>query len=92
MATLAHLGQQNFSYDGFNFSVTKVRIASTSDTVTVPKGVQSVSGLGPSSDLAASVSAGTGADTVTITGGTVGDVVYVVSRHAGSAGGMGANA
>jgi hypothetical protein len=91
MASLGQLGQQLFSYDGFNFSVTKVRIQSASDTVVIPKGSQSVSALGPSSDLTASASAGTASDTVTVTGGTAGDVVYVVGRHAGSAGGMGAN-
>lgn len=90
MASLAHLGQQNFTYDGFNFSVTKVRLVSSSDTVTLPKGVIAASGLG-SSDRAVSVSAGTAVDTATITGGSAGEVVYVVSRHAGSAAGMGAN-
>ena len=90
MATLAVLGQQFFTFDGVSFSVTKVQSASSSDTVTVPRGVLSASALG-TSDLAVSASAGADEDTLTITGGSASSgIAYVVARHTGSQAGMGA--
>jgi hypothetical protein len=91
MAALAILGQQALTYDGASFLITKCRLASSSDTITVATGVLSASALGASSDLAVAATAGATSDTLTITGGSAATgVVYVVSRHGGHASGMGA--
>lgn len=90
MAALGVLGQQNFTYDSFAFVVTKVKVGSSSDTVTVPVGTQSAVALTSSGTLSVSISAASTGDTLTISGGdaSTGEV-YVVSRHTGSAAGMG---
>jgi hydroxyethylthiazole kinase-like sugar kinase family protein len=90
MAALAVLAQELLTVNGVAFSITKLRIASTSDTVTVPAGVLSASALGATAARTASASAVSTGDTITITSGTSGEIVWLVCRHSSGQGGMGA--
>lgn len=90
MAALAVLAQELLTVNGIAFSLTKLTIASASDTVVVPAGVLSASALGATAARTSSASAASTGDTVTITGGTAGESVWLVCRHSSGQGGMGA--
>jgi hydrogenase maturation factor len=90
MAALAVLAQELLTINGQAFSITKLTLASASDTVVVPAGVLTASALGTSSARTASPTAASTGDTVTITGGTAGESVWLVCRHSSGQGGMGA--
>lgn len=92
MAALGALSHRLEQFDGLHFSFVKVFYNSSGDTVQVPTGAQSGVASVEADDTAPSISisAGSTADTVTLTGGTEGIEVYVITRHGGSAAGIGA--
>ena len=68
------------------YCFTKFNYAASGDTVAVPRGCQSAAVLvGSGTAPTVSVAAGATEDTVTITGGTAGTGVVLVSRHGGHA-------
>ena len=68
------------------YCFTKFNYAASGDTVAVPRGCQSAAILvGSGTAPTVSVAAGATEDTVTVTGGTVGVGVVLVSRHGGHA-------
>ncbi|HAR46411.1 MAG TPA: hypothetical protein DCS05_09660 [Nitrospiraceae bacterium] len=99
MAALAQLQQEIFDIrNGYFLVVTKVKIATSSDTVALPGGLSTSTShvrVLPidSSDTAATVasitqSAHPGDASVTLTNGTVGSEQFVVSLHVGNVAGL----
>lgn len=98
MASLAPL-QQFWAEDrgGRHFSITQVKIASPSDTVKLPEGVNNVAFVKAmvqdSGDTVATVSSITQAAhpegvTVNLSGGTLGSVQYIIACHHGNTAGL----
>ena len=98
MAALSPLSQ-SFSdgKDGRFICTTKVRIASSSDTVVLPEGLNNAAHVAviplDASDTAATVSSISQADhpagvTVTLTSGTLGSDQLVLSMHIGNPAGL----
>lgn len=98
MASLAQLSQSiSDGRTGEFFVTTKVRIATSSDTVVLPEGLNNAAHVAvipiDSSDTAATVSSISQAAhpsgvTVTLTSGTVGSEQYVISMHIGNPAGL----
>ena len=87
MATLTPLAQESFTKGNNHFVLSKVRTGGVSDTFTAPNGVESVAVLPKAGDTAPTASNSN--NTITLTGGTASDH-WVITRHTGSAAGVGA--
>lgn len=69
--------------NSFHAVWTKFNYAASGDTVSVPRGCVAAAVLAAGS-WTTSIAAGADADTVTVTGGTVGTGVVLVTRHGGN--------
>lgn len=88
MAALGNLAQHTLTLDGLHLSFTKVHYNATGDTFEAPAVPESAAALVASGNTAPTVSVASGDNTVTLTSGTTGVDVWVVTRNAGSIGGV----
>ena len=73
-------------FNSNTYCFTQFNYAASGDTVAVPRGCQSAAVLvGSGTAPTVSVAAGANEDTVTLTGGTTGTGLVLVSRHGGHA-------
>lgn len=86
MALLAPLSQNIAYFDNFHFSIVRVNHDGGTNTLTVPRGGESVGALPATGKTAPTVTiSGT---TVTLTGGA-NAAVFIVTRHTGNAAAIG---
>lgn len=86
MAASIKLGEESFTpFNDFHAVFTKFNYATSGDTVEVPRGCVSAAVLvGSGTAPTTSISAGADSDTVTLTGGTTGSNLVLVTRHGGN--------
>lgn len=77
-------------FNSNNYCFTKFNYATSGDTVKVPTGCLAAAVLGVGTAPTTSIAAGSQDDSVTITGGTTGSGVILVTLHGGSVAGSGA--
>ena len=70
--------------NSFHAVWTRFNYAASGDTVTVPRGCVAAAVLQSGTAFTTSIAAGATEDTVTITAGTVGTGVVLVTRHGGN--------
>ena len=93
MAALGVLGQRIEQVDDMHLVFSKVKYSTSGDTVAVPTGAQSAAslyGAGEGTAPTATITAGQNADSVALTGGTLGVTHWVVTRHSGNPAALGA--
>jgi hypothetical protein len=91
MALIPVLSQQNVTpFNQSHYSFSEVYYNASGDTVVLPAVPLSAAALAEAGNTAPTVTTSSGSSTVTLTGGTVGARVIVVSRNSGSAAGVNA--
>jgi len=91
MSALAQLSQSiGTPFNGNHYAFTEVIYNASGDTVVLPAIPESAAALVTSGNTAPTVTLSASSSAVTLTGGSLGATVVIVSRHAGNAGGVNA--